>query len=82
MDEQKFIVKELPREAFTHRSANRAVKCWTVHHTDDGGWTEGEFTFHTFDDGEITIDDERGNFISMSADAVNVLRDLLAQRKQ
>ena len=81
MNEEKFIVKELPRESFVHRNANRAVRCWTVHHTDEGGWTEGEFTFHTFDDGSITISgDGNDAFVSMGADAVNVLRGLLTQK--
>ena len=81
MNEEKFIVKELPRESFIHKDAVRAVKCWTVHHTDEGGWRDGEFTFHVFDDGSITISDDEGSgFVSMGADAVNVLRGLLTQK--
>lgn len=78
-DTRKFISKELAEKDFTHKDAVRAVRCWFVIHTDTGGYTENDITFHRFCDGGITISRNDGDdFISIhDKDILDILRELL-----
>lgn len=81
-EEKKLIFKELEKKDFTHADAVRAVRVWNVIHTEQGGYTEDDFTFHLFPDGEITISsNDSDGFISMRPEIANVLKTVLLNSK-
>ena len=79
MTKRTFKRKERKKKDFTHEDAIRAVRCWFVIHTDTGGYTENEFTFHRFADGGITIseDDGDGFLYFHDKEIIDILRELL-----
>lgn len=86
MDEvKKTLSKELTKDKFTHKDAERAYRIWTVVHNDEGGYVEDDLTIHTWADGDFTISENDGDgFISVHGEtakfALNLLRRL-AERK-
>jgi hypothetical protein len=80
---KKFVRRELKKENFTHPDAIRVVRAWWVVHTDTGGYTEDELDFHLWKDGSITISDTNDDqFISISGEMLDILRDLLGKRPE
>jgi hypothetical protein len=79
MDEKgKFFKKELDKKDFTHKEAIRAVQVWFTIHTERGGYTRAEFTFHRFADGITLSSDGSYGFISIhDKEILDVLRELL-----
>lgn len=72
------MTRELDPKDFTHKDAKKAVRFWTVVHTDEGGYVENDFTVHVWDNGDFTISDNDGEgFISMHGEIAKAVRMFL-----
>ena len=79
MNTKMFIKKELEHDDFVHEDAIRAIRCWWVNHTEQGGYAEGEYVFHLFNNGGISISGEGdGQFFSIDdKETLDILREFL-----
>ena len=74
MKQKKFLHKTIEKKDFTHKDAVRAERFWIVVHTDEGGYTENDFTVHVWSNGDFTISDNDGDgFISMHGDVAKAV---------
>lgn len=80
----KFCVKELSKDEYKWLSnCIKAVKTWEVVHTDYGGYTRAEVTFHVLENGEIYICGENEGFgLTLIKEQLEIFNSLYSDMKK